>query len=311
MKAGTIGKTERITVILHRVVSTLAASLIAVVLTAAPGSVPPGLGGATAWAAADEVETIRLGVRPDAAPLSFQQNGKWVGYSVNLCSLILDAYDDALPEGKGAEAAFVPVTAANRFELLKNGEIDMLCEATTVTISRMESHHFTLLTFVSGAGGIKKKQTTIRALKGKSSRALGIKVSVVEGTTTQAQVEKLLGYAVVFPEDPVPNHDAAFELLRKGEVELYVGDRVILREKLLNQDDRDDYDLSAGFLSYEPYAIAIRHGREDLLQIANATLARLYRDGDDGIKPIYDLWFKDSKMSKLLWSMYQLQKLPE
>lgn len=266
---------------------------------------------APARAATEEMETIRLGVRPDAAPLSFLQDNTWVGYSVDLCTRIVAAYDESLPDGRGAEPSFVPVTAANRFEFLKSGEIDMLCEATTVTISRMESHHFSLLTFVSGAGGIKKKQTTIRALKGKSTRALGIKVSVVDGTTTQAQVEKLLGYAVVFPKDPVPNHDVAFELLRKGEVELYVGDRVILREKLLNQDDRDDYDLSAGFLSYEPYAIAIRHGREDLLQIANATLARLYRDDEEGIRPIYDLWFKDSKMSRLLWSMYQLQKLPE
>lgn len=270
-----------------------------------------GLTSVPARAAQEEVETIRLGVRPDAAPLSFLKDGTWVGYSVDLCSRIISAYDESLPEGRRAEATFVPVTAANRFELLKNEEVDMLCEATTVTISRMKEHHFSLLTFVSGAGGIKKKQTTIRALKGKSTRALGIKVSVVDGTTTKAQVEKLLGYVVVFPKKPVPNHDEAFELLRKGEVELYVGDRVILREKLLNEDDRDDYDLSAGFLSYEPYAIAIRHGREDLLQTANATLARLYRNGDDGIKPIYDLWFKDSKMSRLLWSMYQLQKLPE
>lgn len=272
---------------------------------------PGGLALAPAKAATEEVETIRLGVRPDAAPLSFLKDGTWVGYSVDLCSRIVTAYDDSLPDGQRAEVTFVPVTAANRFELLKNEEIDMLCEATTVTISRMKSHHFTLLTFVSGAGGIKKKETTIRALKGKSTRALGINVSVVDGTTTQAQVEKLLGYAVVFPKDPVPNHDVAFELLRKGEVELYVGDRVILREKLLNQEDRDDYDLSAGFLSYEPYAIAIRHGREDLLQTANATLARLYREDKEGIRPIYDLWFKDSKMSRLLWSMYQLQKLPE
>ncbi|WP_282607136.1 transporter substrate-binding domain-containing protein [Pelagibius sp. Alg239-R121] len=264
-----------------------------------------------AQAATEETEIIRFGVRHDAAPLSFMKDGKWVGYSVNLCSLILDAYRKELPDGASVEAEFVRVTASNRFEFLKRGDVDALCEATTVTISRMKSHHFSLLTFVSGAGGIKKKETSVRALKGKSTRARGIKVSVVDGTTTKEQVEKLLGYAVVFPSKPVPSHDVAFDLLRNGDVELYVGDRIILREKLLNQNDRDDYDLSAGFLSYEPYAIAIRHGREDLLQVANATLARLYRDGDEGIKPIYKLWFKDSKMSKLLWSMYQLQKLPE
>lgn len=273
------------------------------------GSIFGVLPAAQAQSADEKLEIIRFGVRKDAAPLSFMQDGKWVGYSVNLCSLILDAYQKQLPDGKSVKAEYVPVTASNRFEFLKTSKVDALCEATTVTISRMKSHHFSLLTFISGAGGIKKKETTIRALKGKSTRALGIKVSVVDGTTTQDQVADLLGYAVVFPEQPVPTHDAAFELLRKGDVELYVGDRVILREKLLKQDDRDDYDLSAGFLSYEPYAIAIRHGREDLLHIANATLARLYRD--DGIKPVYDLWFKDSKMSKLLWSMYQLQKLPE
>lgn len=273
------------------------------------GSIFGVLPAAQAQAADDNLEIIRFGVREDAAPLSFKQDGKWVGYSVNLCSLILDAYRKQLPDGKSVKEEYVSVTAANRFEFLKNRKVDALCEATTVTLSRMKSHHFSLLTFISGAGGIKKKETTVRALKGKSTRARGIKVSVVHGTTTREQVADLLGYAVVFPEQPVPTHDAAFELLRKGDVELYVGDRVILRERLMKQEDRDDYDLSGGFLSYEPYAIAIRHGREDLLHVANTTLARLYRD--DGIKPVYDLWFKDSKMSKLLWSMYQLQKLPE
>ncbi len=268
-----------------------------------------GLGPPPAEANEGQTELIRLGVRQDAAPLSFMKDGRWAGYSVDLCSRILDAYEKGLPAGRTVEKEFVPVTAANRFDFLGGGRVDLLCEATTVTVSRMEAHHFSLLTFVSGAGAIKRKKTTLGTLEDLSKRPLGIKVSVVDGTTTKARVEDLLGYAVVFPQPSAQTHEDAFELLRHDEVALYIGDRVILREKLRGRDDRDDYMLSAGFLSYEPYAIAIRHGREDLLQAANATLAGLYRDG--GIKPIYELWFGDAKMSDLLRAMFELQKLPE
>ena len=46
---------------------------------------------------------------------------------------------------------YVPVTVTDRFEAIKQGKADLLCEATTATLSRREMVDFSLATFVDGA----------------------------------------------------------------------------------------------------------------------------------------------------------------
>lgn len=252
-----------------------------------------------------ETTKVVFGAREDTSPFAYREGTEFKGYTIDLCYRIFDRYK----RDKGnatLELEIIPVNATSRFEALKKGRIQALCGATTVTVARMKDHHFTLLTYLSGAGVMKRRGTKVEALQEPRDHE-GVRVSVVAQTTTEAHVKELLGVSVTVVEQS--NHAAAFNALQEGKADFYFGDRMILRERLRKTPDRGAYRLAPGFLSYEPYAIAIHKDNDELLQAANAALAALYRSGE--IKNIYQRWFGSTQMSDLLNAMYEIQKIPE
>jgi len=249
---------------------------------------------------------IIFGAREDTAPFAYREGVEFKGYTIDLCHKIFEQYK----QNKGdpnLELKMIPVDAKTRFEAFKDKRIQALCGATTVTIERMKDYHFTLLTYLSGASVMKRIGTRVDALNEPRNNK-GVKVSVVADTTTEAHVRDLLGVSVSIIKKV--NHLEAFKALQDGTVDFYFGDRMILRERLRGEKNQDAYILAPGFLSYEPYAIAIQKDNDELLQAANAALAALYRSETD-INRIYKRWFGSTKMSDLLKAMYAIQKIPE
>ena len=84
-----------------------------------------------------ETGQFRIGYVPDAPPLSFHDNeGKVVGYSIELCRRIASATRDELGLEK-IDVTYTPlVTMEDRIRAIENGDIDIECGATTVTLSR-------------------------------------------------------------------------------------------------------------------------------------------------------------------------------
>src|SRR5215208_5529523 len=81
-----------------------------------------------------ETGELRIGYRDDAEPFSYRNvQGQAAGYSVDLCR------------------AVAQVAATDRFAAVADGKVDLLCEATTVTLDRRSELDFSLLTFATGA----------------------------------------------------------------------------------------------------------------------------------------------------------------
>jgi len=273
---------------------------------------------------------LKLGARVDAAPLSSRQSGRWTGYTIDLCRRIFDRYQREYARlyeaaDSGASVAirqpdFIETSPVERIDALEKGRIDMMCGATTVTISRMRRVDFTLLTFVSGAGIMKKAGTDVSLLgsAGRKKRRNPIVVYVgctdqmeyEDCTTTENWISSRFGSAIV----PLPkeNHIKAFEALREDEADFYVADRVILANRLDSLEAPDNFVLAPAFLTFEPYAIALAKGNDLLLNTANSVIAELYRNAANkgGINEIYDNYFKLEK-GEMLKMMYRLQALPD
>ena len=119
---------------------------------------------------ADDVTTIRVGVRTDAAPFSERVTKTppqidtgpcdeqmplvtYRGYSVDLCRDFIGHLQTRHP-GK-LDYCFVEVVTyrggnvPNRFEALESGEIDILCGATTATLEVQSRFRTSLPTFLS------------------------------------------------------------------------------------------------------------------------------------------------------------------
>lgn len=251
-----------------------------------------------------ESAEIRLAYRLDAAPFSYEQDGKPAGYSINLCLEVADALQDDL-NLPSLTASFVPVTAESRFDAITQGAADLLCEATTATLSRREKVDFSIYTFVSGASVVIREggPTSIEGLAGQ-------RIGVLGATTTQQGLEAMLRDAAITAEViAVETHDEGFDKLEKGDITAYFGDRTILEDRLRRLPGDSKLLLAENYLTIEPYALAMPIDHEFRLAVDRA-LSHLFRTGGM-IKVFRKSFDPKAKPSDLIKMLSRVSGLPD
>ena len=99
---------------------------------------------------------LKAGSRADTVPFSYTNSqGKLEGYSVDLLSLIHKKLEEKL--NKKIKLNLATVTVNDRFREVKNGNLDIVCEATTITQERLERVDFSIPFFITGAQFLIKK----------------------------------------------------------------------------------------------------------------------------------------------------------
>ena len=84
-----------------------------------------------------ETGELVIGFRTDAAPLSFVGDNSPQGYAPALCFAIAPSL--AVVAGiEDMNVIFETVTTEDRFQKVADGEIDMLCGAASITLTRRE-----------------------------------------------------------------------------------------------------------------------------------------------------------------------------
>ena len=248
---------------------------------------------------------IRVGYRSSLPPLSFvNKAGSPVGYSIDLCQIIAEAAKQEI--GGDISVEYVPVTSADRFDALTENRIDILCGATTKTISRGEKVDFTQLTFVTGGSFMSLKKTKIM------NNFEGKKIGVSKGTTTEVNLQKLLQDAQTKAEVILVASSAeALEALNKEEIDAIAADQVVLIGLALTSGSPGNYTVLPDLFSYEPLALAVRRNDADFRLIADRVIADLYRSRK--ILDIYDRWFGvfAQQRSTAFDAMIQLGAIPE
>ncbi len=252
--------------------------------------------------------SINLGYREDRPPMSFvNDQGQIVGYSIELCLAIAEAIKGTLGR-LDLSTTFVPVTAENRFDAITAGEIDILCGATTKTISRQAKVDFTDLTFATGATLMSLADNPVQGI-----RALaGQKVTAVKGTTTiEILQERLTQSETDATIVPVETAQAGIEAVIKGEAAAFSADQVVLIGLAITQKSDQRFAIANQLFSYEPFALAVPRNDSDFRLIANSVIAELNRTGD--ITPIYTRWFSafGEEAPELVQALYVLMSTPE
>ncbi len=252
--------------------------------------------------------TVRIGYRQAEPPMSFHdENGKPVGYTIDICTRIVIAIKTELGLSEIA-TEYVPVTAADRFTALTGNKIDILCGSTTKTLSRGKLVDFTQLTFATGASLLSLKETPITGL----GDLQGKKVAVVKDTTTIEALKAALKEGLTEAEIvPVDTTEQGMKLLRDGKVVALSADQVVLIGLVLMSEDRESFGISPNFFSFEPFALAVRRNDADFRLVADSVLSQLYRTGQ--INEIYKKWFGifSQKRPILIEALYRLNSTPE
>lgn len=251
---------------------------------------------------------VRIGFRQAQPPMSFlDKDGKPAGYSIDLCVRIVNEVKNTLGRDDIA-IEYVPVSSTNRFQALSDNTIDILCGATTKTISRGKLVDFTQLTFVTGASLLSLKDNAVEGISGLQ----GKKVAVSRGTTTIDALKQKLQESVSDAKVvPVDSAAAGMQALIKGEVDAFSADQVVLIGLVLTYEGDQQFAIATDIFSFEPFALAVRRNDSDFRLLADTVLAQLNRSGQ--ITPIYSKWFGrfTKKVPPLLQAMYVLNSTPE
>lgn len=97
---------------------------------------------------------ITFGYRTDARPFSYQdESGKATGYSADLCQRIAEEAKTELGLSSLA-VEWVPVTLQDRFDVVQQGKVDLLCGADTATLTRRKTVSFSIPVFPDGLGAL-------------------------------------------------------------------------------------------------------------------------------------------------------------
>jgi ABC-type amino acid transport substrate-binding protein len=196
-----------------------------------------------------------------------------------------------------------------RITAVEDGDIDIECGATTVTLSRRERVDFTLMTFITGSAVLSLKSKPINSV----DDFQGAEIAVLEGTTTEDVMRKVIDINEFDIDlELISSHDEGVKLLNEGKVDGYASDRAMLIGQVFRTADaKNQYAMTRTALSFEPYAFMVPRGDSEFRLVADKALAAQFRGA--GIRRLYQNWFGryGEPLSPIVAAMYEFQAVGE
>jgi ABC-type amino acid transport substrate-binding protein len=305
----------------HRTgIAACAIALVAVASSALAAAPPKAVGALDRIRATGQ---IRIGYRADARPFSYQDEaGNAAGYSVALSEQIVAALraELGLPDLK---VAWVPVTLENCFAAVQQGQIDLLCGATSATLTRRKEVAFSIPIFPGGIGAVVRADAPARLRevlggakpsndpKWRASAGQLLQAqtfSVIAGTTAEAWVSEKRGeFQLASRMFPVDGYEAGIRAVLDRKANVFFGDRAILLDAVTRDPAGKQLLVIDRLFTYEPLALGLGRNEEDLRLIVDRALSKLYASG--GIGELYAKWFGKPEANAL--AFFRWSALPE
>ena len=240
--------------------------------------------------------TILIGVRDSSIPFSYLNKAKQpIGFSVDLChgiaadvaaALNVDLLEpDAPAWQKGVRIIYVPVASDERLPKVVSGAVDLECGSTTATDERAKTVAFSPVFFLAGTKLLVRKDAGIT-----SYRDLAGKTVVVSAGTTNGEVMKRLAArgTPAFSVVQSPDLPAAYDMMAAGKAAAFASDDILLSGMIATRPDGKQFRVVGDYLSFEPYAIALRRNDADFADLVKRSFARMAEAGT--LKALYNRW---------------------
>ena len=253
---------------------------------------------------------VNMGHREASVPFAYIQDGKPIGYHVDLCHKIIDRIKE-VTETPDLTIKYVPVTSQTRIALMANGTIDLECGSTTNNLTRQKQVEYMPVTFITGTKIASKKGSGITEIEDLDGKVIGLPLgSTNEKAVKAVAKEKGLDIRFVMVKD----HPQGWLNLKSGRVDAYATDSAILYGLVSKSKNPEEFQVTGRFLSYDPYGIMVPHDDSTFRRLGNVVLADMMRAGE--IHKVYDKWFVpgptniNMPMSDTLKTAFEIQALP-
>jgi|TARA_R100001369_G_scaffold66760_5_gene94053 glutamate/aspartate transport system substrate-binding protein len=229
---------------------------------------------------------IAIGHRTSEVPFSYLVNDQPIGYAIDLCLNVIEGLEKTLGLGD-LKVTYVPVTPANRFILVRNGEVDIECGVTTNTPERRRQAAFSYPHFLTETRYVSLAEQHMDSLQDLAGRS----VVSTTGTINIAQLNELnrteeLTIAVMLSR----NHEEAFDMVASGQASAFVMDDILLAGLVSSAADPAAFHISQATLSSaEPYGLMMPPDDPVFVELVNKELRNIYQS--ETIHTLYEKWF--------------------
>ncbi|HYX01116.1 MAG TPA: amino acid ABC transporter substrate-binding protein [Reyranella sp.] len=224
--------------------------------------------------------------------------GKWRGLSVDVCRAVAAAIF-----GDAEKVKYVPLTSQQRFTALQSGEVDMLSNNTTVTLTRDTALglDFTAITYYDGQGFMIPKKLGVKSAK----ELNGATVCVAPGTTTELNLaDYFRANKMSFKPVVIEKVDEIRAAFFSGRCDVYTTDASSLAAtraaNVPPPRTQDDFVILPEIISKEPLAPVVRHGDNQFGDIVRWTQYAMIEAEEYGInsKNVDDMLKSDNPAIK-------------
>lgn len=220
----------------------------------------------------DIIQTIQhrgyliVGVKTDTKPFGYIENGKNVGFDIDIAKYI--AKDILHDENK---VKFVPVNTENRLYKLNLEQVDMVVATMTITDERQHIVACSKPYFRAGQALLVPQGSSISGLANLYNKNVG----VLYGSTAEKNIRLLMPSAYVLG---YKTPTEAYSALQTGKILAILSDDTILRSYALSNPS---VKILPKRYSKELYGIAVRKdsSSEDLLKLVNDDITNMLNDG--------------------------------
>jgi general L-amino acid transport system substrate-binding protein len=224
--------------------------------------------------------------------------GKWVGLDVDVCRAVAAAIF-----GDSEKVKYVPLSAQQRFTALQSGEVDILSNNTTVTLTRDTALglDFTAVTYYDGQGFMVNKKLGVKSAK----ELNGATVCVAPGTTTELNLaDYFRATKMSFKPVVIEKVDDIRAAFFTGRCDVYTTDASgLYATRAANVPapaKAEDFIILPEIISKEPLAPAVRHGDNQFADIVRWTQYAMVEAEEYGInsKNVDDMLKSDNPSIK-------------
>jgi polar amino acid transport system substrate-binding protein len=210
------------------------------------------------------------------------KTGQIDGLDVALLEAVAEAiFRDGNPR---AHLEFKTLTTAERITAVADGKVDMVASLLTATCGRWQQVDFSTEYYEAHQALLVPLDSTIKTLDDLAGKT----VCATRGSTSIGNIQSLVPTAKVYPVDA---RSQCLIALEDGTVDAITSDDTILAsfQAQENHTKRPVTTLITDpRFEAEPYAIAIKKHREDLVRFVNAVLAQMRNSGE--LQQLYDQW---------------------
>lgn len=239
--------------------------------------------------------TLNCGVHEVPGFAMRSESGAWSGFWIEMCRAVAAAV-----LGSADSVAVNSADILLPFEALAHGEVDLLAEGTTWTLSRESDRgvDFPAIYYYDGQAFLATKSSGIATMD-----ALGdARVCVVAGTTTHRNLANLLAARGLAAEIvALESHGKVWESFTKGRCDVITHDLVILQVMLATQfANPADYIILPGTISREPTGPVVAGDDRAWSQIVRWSILAMIAAEELGVTSSNIDTFADSQDSQII-----------